>query len=110
MKTFMRPDQLADAGVAKEPDFGSVEPITFAQFNVASRYPVTLRFPATCIGQTATIVTSASQPSVSTTILAETDWKPELEAGSYAAFVPTVGLVHPFTITGESANGVVIAL
>jgi uncharacterized caspase-like protein len=110
MKTFMRTDQLADDQVAKEPDFRNVEPMTFRKFDAASRYPVTLRFPATCIGQAATIVVSASRPPAATTTLAETEWRLQLEAGSYAAFVPAVNLVHPFTITGGSANGVVIDL
>lgn len=110
MKTFMRDDQLADALVAKEPDFGNVEPITFRKLDAASRYPVTLRFPAACIGKPATIVTSASRPPAAATTLAKTDWQLELEAGSYAALVPALGLVHAFTITGGKANGAVIAL
>jgi hypothetical protein len=110
MKTFMRDDQLADARVAKEPDFGNVEPITFRKLNDATRYPVTLRFPSTCVGKPATIVTSASRPPVAATTLAGNDWKLELEAGSYAAFVPPLGFVHPFTITGGSASGVIISL
>jgi hypothetical protein len=109
MKTFMRPDQLADAGVAKEPDFGYVEPITFRKFDAASRYPVTLRFPAACVGQAATIVVSASRPPAASTTLAAIDWNLQLEAGSYAALVPAVGLVHPFTITG-SANAAIVAI
>jgi hypothetical protein len=110
MKTFMRDNQLADTQVAKEPDFGNVDPITFRTLGAASRYPVTLRFPATCIGQAARIVTSASQPPAAETTLAAIEWKFALEAGSYAAFVPTVGLVHPFTITGGNASGAIIAL
>jgi hypothetical protein len=110
MKTFMRGDQLADAGVAKEPDFGLVEPITFRKLDASSRYPVTLRFPDTCIGQAARIVTSASRPPAAATTLAEADWKLQLEAASYAAVVPALGLVHPFTITGGNASGIVIVL
>jgi hypothetical protein len=110
MKTFMRDDQLADAQVAKEPDFGNIDPITFRRLNAASRFPVTLRFPATCIGKPATIVTSASHPPAAATTLAQTDWQLDLETGSYAAFVPALGLVHPFTITGGNANGAVITL
>jgi hypothetical protein len=107
MKTFMRDDQLKDSQVAKEPDFGNVDPITFRKLRAALRFPVTLRFPDTCIGKPATIVTSASQPPAATTTLAGTDWKLQLEAGSYAAFVSALGIVHPFTIIGGSANGVV---
>jgi uncharacterized caspase-like protein len=110
MRSFMRQDQRDNQGIAQEPDFGKVEPITFASLPSASRYPVTLRFPANCIGNAAKIVTSASRPPAATTVLAETDWKLELEAGSYAALVPTLSLVHPFTITGGNASGAVIAL
>jgi hypothetical protein len=110
MKKFMRDDQLADALVAKEPDFGHVDPITIRKLDAASRYPVTLRFPATCIGKAAMIITSASRPPAAETTLAETDWKLELEASSYAAFVPDLRLVHPFTITGGNASGAVVAL
>jgi hypothetical protein len=108
MHTFMRDDQQIDRDVAKEPDFGNVDPIVFRPLQAASRFPVMLRFPAACIGKSVMIVSSASQPPADMTTLVGTDWKLELEAGSYAAFVPALGLSHAFTVTGGSANGVVI--
>jgi Caspase domain len=108
MKSFMRKEQQDDQGVSKEPAFGKVQDIEFSRLAVP-RFPVTLRFPAACIGKLATIVTTPAQPPAAQTTLAEANWNLLLEAGKYAAFAPTLGFI-PFIITGENANGVLITL
>jgi hypothetical protein len=112
MSTFMRDDQRNNPMVAKEPDFGDVDPMTFRVIAAPQKslFSIVLRFPPACIGKLVTIVTSASRPPEASTTLQQTDWKLNLGAASYAASVRELSFVSAFTITGESADGAVIVL
>lgn len=112
MSTFMRDDQRNNPMVAKEPDFGEVDPMTFRVIAApqTSLFPIVLRFPPACIGKLVNIITSASRPPEKSTTLQQADWRLDLPAASYAAFVPELPFVSAFTITGESGNGPVIVL
>jgi hypothetical protein len=109
MALFLRDDQRRNPMVAKEPDFGEVDLITFRVIDQSRtrRYPVTLRFPAACVGEHVMVVTTRSNPPAATTILERPDWELCLEAGAYAAYVRTRDLVHAFTVTGERIDGVI---
>jgi hypothetical protein len=96
--------------VAQEPDFGKVDLITFVTLAHRPKFPVTLRFPPACVGKRATVSVSASRPLGAETVLQQPEWRLELEAGSFVAFVPELGLFQAFTVTGEGANAVIAIL
>jgi hypothetical protein len=106
MKSFMRDDQHI-ATVAQEPDFGRTDEIEFATAAQTPKFPVTLRFRDDCVGRQATVRTRSSLPPAAETVLAQAEWRPELEAGAYVAFVPDLQLASVFTVTGGGLDDVV---
>jgi hypothetical protein len=55
----------------------------------------------------ATVSVDASSPLTAETVLQSPDWKLELEAGVYVAFVPDKNLLHPFTVNGDERDAVI---
>jgi uncharacterized caspase-like protein len=106
MRLCMREDQRVRA-VSEEPVFGTTDTMSFGAPARKSQFPVTLRFPSKAIGKQATISVNSSSPLTAQTVLKKRDWKVKLEAGTYVAFVPELNHYQPFTITGESTNGVI---
>ena len=104
MKTYMREDQQRDPGVALEPAIGQTDPIRFGE--APAKFAVTLRFPPSCVGKQAT-VTDGKGPPVAETTLVATDWKPELEVGFYAAFVPELMVTKSFSVTGDDSDAAI---
>jgi uncharacterized caspase-like protein len=104
MKSFMRPEQRVNA-VSQEPAFGPVDPMDFGVEGTTRAFAVTLRFPDRLKGKKATVSVDAS------TVLAETElagpeWKLELEAGAYVAFVPDSGEFGAFAVTGDNTGAI----
>jgi hypothetical protein len=105
MKAFMRENQRI-ATVAQEPDFGRTDHIEFGAPAAPSTFGVTLRFRPDCVGKRATISTRSSEPPAAETVLQDVEWRSELAAGAYVAFVPDLQLSSVFVVTG-GADGVV---
>jgi uncharacterized caspase-like protein len=106
MKSFMRDDQRIPT-VAQEPAFGPADPISFGALAQKPTFPVTLRFPNDWIGSRVTISTSASSPLAAETVLREAEWTPQLEAGSYVAFVPELNRFQAFSVTGGGTDALI---
>jgi hypothetical protein len=108
MSSFMRGDQRQIKDVAKEPIFGATDELTFGSPLAATpRFEVTLRFPPDCVGKRATVSVDASSPLAAETVLKAPDWKVQLEAGTYVAFIAETNLLHPFTVTGGEDDAVI---
>lgn len=104
MKTLLRPDQLAVRDIAKEPAFGTTDPIEFGSRPVRATFDITLRFPDECIGRLATVSFGCSG-AVAATVLAGSEWTISLEAGSYVAHVGDTGHTQLFTVSGVPEGG-----
>jgi uncharacterized caspase-like protein len=107
MASFMTDRQRADGRVAREPSFAKTDPMTFASPAQPLLFGVTLRFPATAVGHRATVSTDGSSPLVAETTLATTDWKLQLVAGAYVAFLPELNTFSAFAVTGGDPDQVV---
>lgn len=103
MRAYMDDDQRVPS-VAKEPNFGHTDDITFATYPEPRRYPVTLVFPGTCAGQEATIGVKKSRPAIARKVLVGTTWKLDLAVGVYAALVPGLDLAMPFEVIGRGTH------
>jgi uncharacterized caspase-like protein len=107
MSSFMREDQRTSK-IAQEPVFGPTDPMSFgAPAQEKPRFEVTLRFPQACAGKRATVSVNASSPLSAETVLQQTEWPVQLEAGSYVAFVPELGLFQAFSVSGGENNAVI---
>jgi hypothetical protein len=95
--SFMTQAQLNHSGVAKEPAFGTTDPMVFTT-PPRQTFAVTLQFPTDCIGKEATI--STAQGLIHTTTLHQTEWTVDLEAGGYAAYVAELDRTYGFGVTG----------
>jgi hypothetical protein len=95
--SFMTQAQLNHSGVAKEPAFGTTDPMVFTTPPRQS-FAVTLEFPTDCIGKEATI--STGQGLIHTTTLHQTQWTVDLEAGGFAAYVEELDRTYAFGVTG----------
>jgi Caspase domain len=104
MDSYMREEQKNDPGVAREPAIGHSDPISFG--TAPAKFAVTLRFPRVCVGKKAT-VTDGKGPPVAETVLAGTDWKPELEVGLYVAFVPELNITKSFNVSGGDSHALI---
>jgi hypothetical protein len=89
--------QVNHSGVAKEPAFGTTDPLVFTT-PPQQTFAVTLEFPQDCVGKEATI--STAQGLIHTTTLQEPRWTVDLEAGGYAAYVEELGRTYGFGVTG----------
>jgi hypothetical protein len=108
MSSFMNDDQRKAKAVATEPAFGPTDEMTFGSpLAVSPRTEVTLRFPAKCVGMRATVSVDASSPLTAETVLQAPDWKLQLEAGAYVAFVPDTNQIHPFIVNGDEQDAVI---
>lgn len=103
MRAYMRDDQQVPS-VAKEPNFGYTDDITFATYPKPKRFPVTLVFPDPCAGLAATIGVTKSDPAVARKVLDGRTWKLRLAAGVYAALVPELDLAMPFEVIGRGPD------
>ena len=99
MSSFLTPEQRIPA-VSQDPVFGTTDELVFGSAPSKPRFKVTLRLPAACVGEYATISVDAGSPLSAETTLKEADWVVSLEAGVYVAFVPGKKIVHPFTVKG----------
>jgi hypothetical protein len=97
LRTFMNQAQLNHSGVAKEPHFGTTDPMVFTT-PPRRTFAVTLEFPQDCVGKEATISTAAGV--IHTTRLGQAQWTVDLEAGGYAAFVQELDRAYGFGVTG----------
>jgi hypothetical protein len=97
LATFMTQAQVNHSGVAKEPAFGTTDPMVFTTPPQQS-FAVTLEFPQDCIGKEATV--STAQGVIHTTTLQQARWTVELEAGGYAAYVEELDRTYGFGVTG----------
>jgi uncharacterized caspase-like protein len=106
MKSFMRDEQRVSS-VSLEPVFGPTDPISFVAPGPKPKFAITLRFPDDWVGKRVTISANGSSLAADT-VLAQAEWKPELEAGSYAVFVPDMNHSQAFTVSGEETDAVTV--
>ncbi len=104
MQAFMDANQRV-ATVSQEPDFGRIDEIEIADPPAPRTYPVTLQFPASCIGHKATISMSASLPAAAEEQLKSSVWQPSLHAGAYVVAVPACGVMSSFVVVGGGVDG-----
>lgn len=107
MASFMTDQQRADGRVAREPSFAKTDPMIFSSPSQPLRFGVTLRFPTAAVGRRATVSTDASSPLVAETTLAGEDWKLQLAAGAYVAFLPELDTFTAFAVTGGDQDQVI---
>jgi uncharacterized caspase-like protein len=108
MSSFMREDQRVRP-IAQEPKFPLSDPMTFATYLEKSKFPITLRFPQSCVGKRATVGTNASSPVLEEEVLQTEEWTPELAPGVYVVFVTDAGITQPFVVTGEGSDAVTVS-
>jgi len=101
----------ADRGrktVAKEPAFGRTDEVQLAA-PAASTFSVTIHFPPEAVGKLATVARGRTVPPADQTTLADTQWRPSLEAGLYVVLVSDLGLAETFEVGGGLEAEVIVS-
>jgi hypothetical protein len=107
MKEFLNDAQRARPTVAKEPQFGFTDAMTFGS-PVRPRFPVTLRFSAETVGKRVNVGSSRSGSPIASTLLTDDQWEVHLEAGAYGVFVDGTDTSHEFQVIGGGVDGTVV--
>ncbi len=102
--SFMSERDQKRAIVAKEPTFGTTDPMEFAS-PAPRTFPVTLQFAQEAVGQPARVSVSRAAPAVAQTVLTAREWVVQLQAGAYAAFVDATGTAYAFQVIGGGVDG-----
>jgi hypothetical protein len=109
MKSYLRPEDLANPEISKEPDVPRADARLILAKNIAGQeQPVTFRFPPECENEVA-LIWSGNPPQPHSTQISGGEASKGLNVGLHVVEVPAAGFRQGFEVVGGRTTEVVVS-